>query len=131
MKRRTITALMLTLAVSVFFVPVTGESVTVAEWSVENAAEVFENSILIPANAAQYRRELVAQLTEEQANAFQEGMVSIVVPNVKAGENEEGIQCICCLPAELTDDHQLKADFSGLYVSVEEKESENLQAQLS
>lgn len=100
------------------------------EWTLGNATEAFVKNIVVPENAAQYRKVLTVQLTEEQAAAFKDGMAFICVPNVLAGGDEKAIQGIAYLPVELTDDNKLKAEFSGLYVSVEEKPSENLQAQL-
>lgn len=122
-----ITVICLITTVSV--VPAMGET-SGTEWTLENATEVFDRNMILPDNAAQYKTELTAQLTDEQAANFQKGMAVIYVPNVLAGQNETAIQGICCLPVELTDDNQLKAAFSGLYVSVEKEMSEILQAQL-
>ena len=130
MKSKLITVFILALAASFALVPVMGESVSDTVWTLENATEAFAPQIIVPENAAQYKKELTAQLTDEQAEAFQEGMAFVFVPNVSSGDEEIAIQGICYLPVELTDDHQLKADFSGLYVSVEEEASEILQAQL-
>ena len=129
MKKWMFTALMLVLAASLVFAAAIGEEAPAAEWTVENAAEAFADEIIVPENAAQYQKVLTAALTEEQAADFQEGIAVIYVPNVIAGD-EKAIQGICYLPVELTEDHQLKADFSGLYVSVDEEMIENLQAQL-
>ena len=120
---------MLMLAVSLVIVPAIGETAPATEWTVENATGVFADDIIVPENAAQYKKELTASLTEEQAENFQEGVAVIYVPNVLTGE-ETGIQYISFLPVELTDDHELKANFSGLYVTAEEEASENLRAQL-
>ena len=128
MKRRLFTVLLLVLAASLAITPVLGEGASV-EWTVENATEAFAGEIVVPENAAQYKKTLTIALTEEQAADFQEGLAFIYVPNVITGE-EKAIQGICYLPVELTEDNQLKADFSGLYVSVDEEASESLQAQL-
>lgn len=98
------------------------------EWTLEKATEVFEKNIIVPENVAQYKKVLTAQLTEEQAEAFQEGVAFICVPNVLAAD-EKAIQGIAYLPVELSDDNKLNAYFSGLYVAVDEKQSEYLQAQ--
>lgn len=129
-----LTTIILTLFICLFIttsiVPAVGEDASDVEWTLDNANGAFKTDIVLPENAIQYKTELTAQLTKEQAENFQDGMAVIYVPNVTAGEHEKAIQGICYLPVELADDYQLKAVFSGLYVSVEEKMSENLQAQL-
>lgn len=129
MKRMISAVLMLALVASFALIPAMAETAPGTEWTIENAAEVFVNDVIIPENAAQYKKELTIQLTEEQAENFQEGLAVIYVPNVFA-QSETAIQAICYLPVELTEDLQLKADFSGLYVTVDEDLSESLQAQL-
>ena len=128
MKRRMFTVFMMVLLALLVFATATGEGTQAAEWTVENATEAFAGEIIVPENAAQYKKVLTAELTEEQAANFQEGLAVIYVPNVTAGD-EKAIQGICYLPV-VADGNQLKADFSGLYVSVDEEMSESLQAQL-
>lgn len=129
MKSNFVRVIFLLLYISFAVFPFTWESAYGAEWTIENAEEAFSNGIIVPENAVRYRKELTAKLTERQAEEFQEGIAVIYVPNVSVGD-EDAIQGICYLPVELTDDHQLKANFSGLYVSTSDTVSENLCAQL-
>lgn len=129
MKRRISLALVLVLIASLAAVPAIGENSPTKEWTIENATEAFASEVILPENAAQYKKALTVTLTEEQSANFQEGIAVIYVPNVSVA-NEKAIQGICYLPLELTENNQLKADFSGLYVSVDEEMSENLRAQL-
>jgi len=131
MKKMLFTVLILTLAALFAFTPAMGETAASdTKWTRENAIEAFMPEIVVPENAAQYKKEFTAELTAEQAENFQEGMAVIYVPNVLAGDQEVAIQGICYMPLELTENHQLKAGFSGLYVSVDEEPIENLQAQM-
>ena len=74
MKRKLFTALILTMIMSFALVPVMGGSASATEWTLENAEKAFVSQIIVPEDAAQYKKELTAQLTDEQAEAFQEGM---------------------------------------------------------
>lgn len=125
MKIKFFTILILALLASLTLV----SGASAAEWTIENATEAFQTSVVLPENAAQYKRELSIQLTDEQAATFEKGGVFIYVPNVSAID-ETAIQAICNLPVELTDDHRLKVEFSGLYASVREDSSEILSSQL-
>ena len=129
MKKTLFAVMILTLAALFAFTPAMGETASGTEWTIENAVEAFNPAVIIPEDAAQYKKEFTAELTVEQAENFQEGMAVIYVPNVKA-DQETAIQGICYAPLELTEDHLLKANFSGLYVSVDEEPGEKLQAQL-
>lgn len=130
MRKDLIAVLILTLAALFVFASAMSEAVPSAAWSVENAVDAFVSDIVVPDNAIQYKKELTAELTEEQAENFQEGIAVIYVPNVQPPDLEIAIQGICYLPVSLTEDAQLKAEFSGLYVAADEEQSENLQAQL-
>ena len=129
MKKSIFAITIMLLVASLTIMPVFAESAETI-WTSENTTTVFEKTIIVPDNAAQYRAELKAKLTSEQAEAFEEGMVVIYVPGVYLPEDHDCIQLIACLPAELTADHQLRADFSGLYFADNDDEGENLQAQL-
>ena len=125
MKKRLFTVLIFALVASIALASVASAT----EWTLENATDAFEKSVILPENAAQYKRELSIQLTDQQAAAFEKGSVFIYVPNVSAA-GETAIQPICHLPVELTDDHKLKAEFSGLYAAVDEDLGKTLNAQL-